>query len=85
MSIRADGTATVQTPACEMGMGTATVQIQHAADRLGLPLQQVTFQYGDSQLPDTPMLAGGSNQTATIVAAVRAGVEQVIARCSSSQ
>jgi xanthine dehydrogenase YagR molybdenum-binding subunit len=75
--ISADGTAIVQTPACEMGMGTATVQIQHAADRMGLPLQQVTFQYGDSRLPDTPMLAGGSNQTATIFAAVQAAVEQV--------
>lgn len=75
--IAADGTAIVQTPACEMGMGTATVQIQHAADRMGLPLPRVTFQYGDSNLPDTPMLAGGSNQTATIFAAVQAAVEQV--------
>ena len=58
-------------------MGTATAQIQHAADRLGLPLHRVTFQYGDSSLPDTPMMAGGSNQTATTFAAVRAAVEQV--------
>jgi xanthine dehydrogenase YagR molybdenum-binding subunit len=75
--ICADGTAIVQAPACEMGMGTATAQIQHAADRMGLPLRQVSFQYGDSKLPDTPMLAGGSNQTATIFAAVQAAVEQV--------
>src|SRR5262249_12619390 len=61
MRISADGRAIIQTPAAEMGMGTATVQIQHAADRLGLPLQQVTFQYGDSYLPDTPVMAGGSN------------------------
>jgi xanthine dehydrogenase YagR molybdenum-binding subunit len=75
--IHADGSALVQAPASEMGMGTATVQIQHAADRLGLPLHRVTFQYGDSGLPDTPMMAGGSNQTATTFAAVRAAVEQV--------
>ena len=75
--ICADGSAIVQAPASEMGMGTATAQIQHAADRLGLPLHRVTFQYGDSSLPDTPMMAGGSNQTATIFAAVRAAVEQV--------
>ena len=73
----ADGSATVQAPASEMGMGTATVQIQHAADRLGLPLDRVTFQYGDSGLPDTPMMAGGSNQTATTFAAVRAAIEQL--------
>jgi xanthine dehydrogenase YagR molybdenum-binding subunit len=75
--ICADGSAIVQAPASEMGMGTATAQIQHAADRLGLPLHRVTFQYGDSNLPDTPMMAGGSNQTATTFAAVRAAAEQV--------
>jgi xanthine dehydrogenase YagR molybdenum-binding subunit len=75
--ICADGSALVQAPASEMGMGTATAQIQHAADRLGLPLHRVTFQYGDSSLPDTPMMAGGSNQTVTTFAAVRAAVEQL--------
>lgn len=73
----ADGRAIVQTPAAEMGMGTATVQIQHAADRLGLPLERVSFHYGDSKLPDTPLMAGGSNQTATIFAAVQAAVEHI--------
>jgi xanthine dehydrogenase YagR molybdenum-binding subunit len=77
VKICADGSAIVQAPASEMGMGTATVQIQHAADRLGLPLSRVTFQYGDSSLPDTPMMAGGSNQTATTIAAVRAAVDEV--------
>jgi xanthine dehydrogenase YagR molybdenum-binding subunit len=76
--ICADGSAIVQAPASEMGLGTATVQIQHAADRLGLPLHRVTFQYGDSSLPDTPMMAGGSNQTATTIAAVQAAVDQVL-------
>jgi xanthine dehydrogenase YagR molybdenum-binding subunit len=75
--ICADGSAIVQTPGNEMGMGLATTQIQNAADRLGLPLNRVTFQYGDSALPDTPILAGGSNQTATIAAAVGAAVEQL--------
>ena len=75
--ISADGKALVQTPAAEMGMGTATVQIQHAADRLGLPLESVTFQYGDSDLADTPVMAGGSNQTASIFAAVQAAAEEV--------
>jgi xanthine dehydrogenase YagR molybdenum-binding subunit len=77
VQISADGSAIVQAPASEMGMGTATAQIQQAADRLGLPLHRVTFEYGDSGLPDTPMMAGGSNQTATTIGAVRATVEQV--------
>ena len=41
----------------EMGMGTATVQIQHAAERLGLPIDKVSFQYGDSALPNRPWRA----------------------------
>jgi xanthine dehydrogenase YagR molybdenum-binding subunit len=73
----ADGRAVIQTPAAEMGMGTATVQLQHAADRLGLPLHCVAFHYGDSQLPDTPIMAGGSNQTATIFAGVQAAVNEL--------
>jgi xanthine dehydrogenase YagR molybdenum-binding subunit len=75
--IFADGKAVVQTPAAEMGMGTATVQIQHAADRLGIPLELISFHYGDSKLADTPVMAGGSNQTASIFAAVQAAVEDV--------
>src|SRR6185503_21104455 len=74
--IFANGKAVVQTPAAEMGMGTATVQIQHAADRLGLPIERVAFHYGDSKLPDSPVMAGGSNQTASIFAAVQAAVEK---------
>jgi xanthine dehydrogenase YagR molybdenum-binding subunit len=74
--ISADGTAIVQAAANEMGMGTATVQIQHAAERLGLPIDKVSFHYGDSDLPDSPIMAGGSSQTATVAAAVQAAVEK---------
>ena len=73
----ADGNALVQAPAAEMGMGTATVQIQQAADRLGLPMERVTFEYGDSDLPDSPIMAGGSSQTVTIAAAVEKAVESL--------
>ena len=75
--IQADGSATVQTATHEMGMGTATVQIQHAAERLGLPLSKVSFEYGDSNLPKAS-LAGGSNQTVSNVAAVTAAIEKAI-------
>lgn len=76
LCIDANGNAVVQTPAAEMGMGTATVQIQHAADRLRLPLERVSFHYGDSNLPDSPVMAGGSNQTASIFSAVQAAAEK---------
>lgn len=69
ITLRADGRAEISVAAHEMGMGTATVQTQVAAERLGLGMDQITFAYGDSTLPGT-VLAGGSQQTAAIGAAV---------------
>ncbi|HEY1578302.1 MAG TPA: xanthine dehydrogenase family protein molybdopterin-binding subunit [Terracidiphilus sp.] len=74
--INADGTAVVQCSAQEMGMGTATVQTQHAADRLGLPMEKVRFEYGDTDLPHAPV-AGGSNQTVSVALAVQLACEKV--------
>jgi xanthine dehydrogenase YagR molybdenum-binding subunit len=68
--INADGTAVVQTAAQEMGMGTATVQTQHAAELMGLPMEKVRFEYGDSSLPFAGV-AGGSSQTVSIALAVQ--------------
>jgi xanthine dehydrogenase YagR molybdenum-binding subunit len=64
---RAD--ATIEVAAHEMGMGTATTQTLVAAERLGLPMECVRFQYGDSKFPGV-VLAGGSQQTASIGAAL---------------
>ncbi|PNU04837.1 xanthine dehydrogenase family protein molybdopterin-binding subunit [Novosphingobium guangzhouense] len=61
--------ASVGIAAHEMGMGTATAQVQVTAERLGLPIEAVDFEYGASTLPG-PVLAGGSQQTAAIGAAV---------------
>jgi xanthine dehydrogenase YagR molybdenum-binding subunit len=72
--LTADGHAVVQMASHEMGMGTATVQAQHAAERLGLGLDRVTFEYGDTSLP-AGTVAGGSSQTASISAAIIAAAE----------
>ncbi|MEG3177776.1 xanthine dehydrogenase family protein molybdopterin-binding subunit [Sphingomonas sp. RB3P16] len=69
LTLDKDGHATVEIAAHEMGMGTATTHTMVLADRLGLPLDQVTFRYGDSKMPGV-VLAGGSQQTASIGAAV---------------
>lgn len=71
ITIDANGHAHVASAAQEMGMGTATVQRQHAADRLGLPLDSVTVTIGDSRLPFASF-AGGSSQTASLAAAISA-------------
>jgi xanthine dehydrogenase YagR molybdenum-binding subunit len=72
--LSADGHVTVSTAVHDMGMGTATVQTQHVAARLGLPLSKVTFEYGDTALP-RGVVAGGSMQTASIGGAVIAATE----------
>lgn len=74
--LTAEGEALIQAAAQELGTGVATTQLQHAADRLGLSIDQVTFHYGDSRLPDSPP-AGGSAQTASITAAVRAAIDSL--------
>ena len=69
ITLSREGTATVACSAQDMGMGTATVQVQHAADRLGLEPDAVRFQMGDSDLPASS-IAGGSAQTASIAGAI---------------
>jgi xanthine dehydrogenase YagR molybdenum-binding subunit len=71
------GHATVEVAAHEMGMGTATVQTQVTAERLGLAMDQVTVAYGDSRFPGL-VLAGGSQQTASIGASVMAAQRALV-------
>ena len=76
--ICADGTALVQAAGSEMGMGTATVQIQHAADRLGLPMDKVSFEYGDfPPFRIRRSRRADSSQTASILAAVQPAIEKL--------
>lgn len=76
VTLRRSGSVTVSCSAQEMGMGTATVQRQNAADRLGLPVEDVTFEMGDSALPAGPM-AGGSGQTVSIAGAIMAAADKL--------
>ncbi len=75
--INADGTAIVQSSCQEMGMGTETVQTQHAAERLALPMEKVRFEYGDSTLPAAGV-AGGSSQTVSVALAVHQAADMVM-------
>lgn len=78
ITLTKDGYATVDVAAHEMGMGTATAQSQVAAQRLGLTMEQVTFNYGDSVLPGL-VLAGGSQQTASIGISVLVAQQALVA------
>ena len=77
ITLTSEGRATVKIAGHEMGMGTATTQTMVTADRLGLAMQCVTVDYGDSHFPGV-VLAGGSQQTASIGAAVTAAHHALI-------
>ncbi|HEY2253132.1 MAG TPA: molybdopterin cofactor-binding domain-containing protein, partial [Planctomycetaceae bacterium] len=53
----------------DIGPGTYTVMTQIAADALGLPVAQVNFELGDTNLPPAPV-QGGSMTVASVGSAV---------------
>ena len=77
ITLTRQGHATVEVAAHEMGMGTATTTAMVAAERLGLPMDRVTVGYGDSFMPGV-ILAGGSQQTASIGAALLAAHQELV-------
>jgi xanthine dehydrogenase YagR molybdenum-binding subunit len=64
-----DGSAIVQSATSDMGPGTYTSMTQVAADALGLPLDKVRFELGDTTLPKAPV-HGGSMTMASVGPAV---------------
>ena len=83
VQVNADGHANVQVAAHEIGTGVMTVVGQIAAERLGIPLDQVTVELGDSAFPPVPV-AGGSNQTATCCSVVAKACEAILAKLNSA-
>lgn len=69
--IDAGGTALVRSAATDIGPGTATAMTQVAADALGLPIERVRFELGDSRYPKSPQ-QGGSMLAASAGSAVHA-------------
>jgi xanthine dehydrogenase YagR molybdenum-binding subunit len=67
--ILADGTVQVTSGTIDIGTGTYTVMAQVAADALGVRYEQVTFDLGDSELPEAP-IAAGSMTAASVSSAV---------------
>jgi xanthine dehydrogenase YagR molybdenum-binding subunit len=65
----ADGHAVVQAGATDLGTGTYTVMTQVAADSLGLPIEKVRFELGDTQLPTAPN-SGGSVAAGTVSSSI---------------
>jgi xanthine dehydrogenase YagR molybdenum-binding subunit len=64
-----DGTVVVRSATHEIGTGTYTGMSQFAADTLGIPIEKIRFELGDSQFPYAPN-NGGSWLTASVAPAV---------------
>ncbi|HEX6403430.1 MAG TPA: xanthine dehydrogenase family protein molybdopterin-binding subunit, partial [Pseudonocardiaceae bacterium] len=78
-TITRDGNADVRSAASDPGTGARTVMRQLAGERLGLPLDRVRFELGDSDMPWSPA-AGGSGLTASLGNAVHAACDTLLQR-----
>jgi len=74
--MKSDGTVVISSGSHEMGMGTATVMAQLAAETLGIPAERVSFKYGDTLLPNAPISAG--SMTAASVGSAVYGVADAL-------
>ncbi len=70
----ANGTVKVFSATQDIGTGTYTIMAQTMADVLGVPVEKIMVEIGDSSLPPAPV-SGGSTTAASITAAVLAAGE----------
>jgi xanthine dehydrogenase YagR molybdenum-binding subunit len=79
VTFRADGTAGVTSATSDIGPGTYTVMTMIAAEFLGLRLDQVHFELGDTRQPKAPA-QGGSWTTSSVGSAVRGAALGIVAK-----
>ena len=72
-----NGTAHILTSANDMGTGAYTVVAMTAAETLGLSVENIRVELGDSMLPNGGM-AGGSQMTASLTPAVLTACQKVL-------
>jgi len=68
--MKKDGRVLVQAGSQDLGTGTYTILAQIAADALGVPLERVRCDIGDTALPETP-ISGGSQTASSTGSAVK--------------
>ena len=69
IALAGGGRAEVSCATSDIGTGTYTIMAQVAADALGLPIENVSIQLGDSTLPQSPV-EGGSWIAASVCNAI---------------
>jgi xanthine dehydrogenase YagR molybdenum-binding subunit len=83
VTLTSQGAVKVQTAAHDIGTGAYTVVALTASDKLGVGLDKVAVELGDSDLPPAPV-AGGSNTTASVCNVVAKACEQIRARIAEA-
>ena len=71
-----NGKLRVTSATADIGTGTYTIMTQIAADTLGMPIEDVMFKLGDSDMPLAP-IEGGSWTAATVGSAVKVVCEEL--------
>jgi CO/xanthine dehydrogenase Mo-binding subunit len=72
-----DGTVTVVTAMQDIGTGTRTAMAQIAAEELGIPLERVTVELGDTAHGPYATVSGGSSTVPSVGPAVRSAAADV--------
>ncbi|MGZ3735770.1 MAG: xanthine dehydrogenase family protein molybdopterin-binding subunit, partial [Bdellovibrionota bacterium] len=76
VELRADGSAKVSSATQDLGTGTYTIMAQLTADGVGVPVERVTVELGDSRLPQASV-SGGSTTAASVGTAIDAACRTV--------
>jgi xanthine dehydrogenase YagR molybdenum-binding subunit len=74
--LTSDGKFKVGSATADIGTGTYTIMTQIAAETLGLPIENVIFELGDSSLPQAPV-EGGSFTASSVGTAVKTVCDKV--------
>jgi CO/xanthine dehydrogenase Mo-binding subunit len=77
ITINRAGTAHVRAAATDIGTGTYTIATQLAAELLGLGVEQVNVEIGDSDLPPAPQ-SGGSGLATAFSGAIQVAAENLL-------
>lgn len=88
IDLRADGSVRVASAIQDIGTGTYTVMALIVAEQLGVPVDRIEVELGDTRLP-AGALSGGSMATASLVAPIHAAIakagEALIAAAIASE
>jgi xanthine dehydrogenase YagR molybdenum-binding subunit len=74
-----DGSVEVTSATQDMGGGTYTTMAQVVSDAIGVPVERIRTDLGDSRLPPAPV-SGGSMTTASILPAVRKAARDALTK-----